>query len=64
MIPSVSAVDEVLVEAVAFCAEEAEVEVKRVVAVSVTVVLEIIVGTPAVAYTVAISCVVRELFGW
>lgn len=60
VIPSVSAADEALVGAVAFCTVEADdVVVKRVAAVNVMVVLEIIVGTPAVACTVVISCVVK-----
>lgn len=60
LVPSVSAADEVLVEAVVFCTVMADdVVVKSVAAVNVMVVLESIVGSPAVACTVVISCVVR-----
>ena len=41
MIPFISVADEVLVEVVAFCTEMARDVVKRVVAVNVTVVLEL-----------------------
>lgn len=60
VIPSVSAADEVLVGAVAFCTAVADdVVVRRVVTANVMVVLGIIVGTPGGACTVVISCVVK-----
>lgn len=60
LVPSVSAADEVLVEAVVFCTVMADdVVVKSAAAVNVMVVLESIVGSPAVACTVVISCVVK-----